>query len=309
MTATTSTSNQDYVRLPTGEHLGLAPASVADHHRLPRPCARPESVTVDPGRGRGVESHGSTRRHVRVEGTVGPWLRRHERETRRWAYATVDEGRAMSVAEPRHAPVLTVLRTGNRGKLPWHREAPVDILIDTVQSLPAGAHVLDVGCGAGVFSVWMSSQGMHVTGSRPVPRGHQHGPADHHASQNGVGVTWVSAGLLEFSPDAPYDPVFDSGCLHSLVGGHPTRYKEQLLRWMAPGGRLRPGALGQAASPRLATDRPPTAIAHATRQDYSDPSSSWIGSTRTTSRAPLPFGPTRTRRRLPVQQNMIGVGR
>ena len=42
-----------------GEHLGLAPESVADRHRLPRPCARPESVTVDPGRGRGVESHGS----------------------------------------------------------------------------------------------------------------------------------------------------------------------------------------------------------------------------------------------------------
>ena len=53
---------------------------------------------------------------------------------------------------------------GDPSTLLWHREDPVDLLIDTVQNLPAGAHVLDVGCGAGVFSVWMSAQGMHVTG-------------------------------------------------------------------------------------------------------------------------------------------------
>lgn len=28
--------------------------------------------------------------------------------------------------------------------------------------------------------------------------------------------------------------MLDSGCLHSLVGGDPARYRGQLLRWLAP---------------------------------------------------------------------------
>jgi 2-polyprenyl-3-methyl-5-hydroxy-6-metoxy-1,4-benzoquinol methylase len=48
-------------------------------------------------------------------------------------------------------------------RLPWHREQPVDVLVDTVHGLATGARALDVGCGAGVFAVWMATQGLRVT--------------------------------------------------------------------------------------------------------------------------------------------------
>ena len=178
---------------------------------------------------------------------------------------------------------------GDPSRLPWHREEPADLLIDTTHSLSAGARVLDVGCGAGVFAVWMSSQGKQVTAIDLFPEAIS--MAQQRASQNGVDVTWVCADLFEFTPDAPYDLVFDSGCLHSLVGGQPSHYKEQLLRWMAPEGvyvlehwgkrhridwrpigprRRSPSQLASLFGPELKLDR-------VDENDFS---------------APLPFGPT-----------------
>ena len=178
---------------------------------------------------------------------------------------------------------------GDPSILPWHREEPANLLIDTVQSLSAGARVFDVGCGAGVFAVWMSSQGKQVTAIDLFPEAIS--MAQQRASQNGVDVTWVCADLFEFMPDAPYDLVFDSGCLHSLVGGQPSHYKEQLLRWMAPEGvfvlehwgkrhridwrpigprRRSPSQLASLFGPELKLDR-------VDENDFS---------------APLPFGPT-----------------
>ena len=182
-----------------------------------------------------------------------------------------------------------VSSNGDASKLPWHREEPVDLLIDTVQHLPAGSRVLDVGCGAGVFAVWMSSQGMEVTAIDRFPEAIT--MAQQRASQNAVDVTWVCADLFELTADAPYDLVFDSGCLHSLVGGHPSQYKEQLLRWMAPEGtfvvehwgkrhrldwrpigprRRTPAQLAKLFGPQLESDR-------VDENDFA---------------APLPFGPT-----------------
>ena len=139
--------------------------------------------------------------------------------------------------------------------------------------------MFDVGCGAGVLAVWMSSQGMQVTAIDLFPEAIS--MAQQRASQNGVDVTWVCGDLFEFIPDAPYDLVFDSGCLHSLVGGHPMQYKEQLLHWMAPEGvfvlehwigprRRSPSQLAALFGPNLKLDR-------ADENDFS---------------TPLPFGPT-----------------
>ena len=178
---------------------------------------------------------------------------------------------------------------GDPSNLPWHREEPARLLIDTVHGLPAGARGFDVGCGAGVFAVWMASQGMQVTAIDLFPEAI--GMARQRASQDGVDVTWVCGDLFEFIPDAPYDLVFDSGCLHSLVGGHPMRYREQLLRWMAPQGafvlehwgkrhrldwrpigprRRSPSQLAALFGPHLKLDR-------VDENDFT---------------APLPFGPT-----------------
>ena len=119
-------------------------------------------------------------------------------------------------------------------RLPWHREQPVDVLVDTVHGLATGARVLDVGCGAGVFAVWMATQGLRVTAIDLFPEAID--MASGLASQAGVDLSLVCGDLFGFEPDAPFDLVFDSGCLHSLVRGDPKRYKTQLLHWLAPQG-------------------------------------------------------------------------
>jgi SAM-dependent methyltransferase len=56
------------------------------------------------------------------------------------------------------------------------------------------------------------------------------------AADQGVGVAFVCGDLFAYVPESPFDLVFDSGCLHSLVAGSVTAYREQLLRWLASGG-------------------------------------------------------------------------
>ena len=94
------------------------------------------------------------------------------------------------------------------GRLPWHREQPVDVLVDAVHGLATGARALDVGCGAGVFAVWMATQGLQVTAIDLFPEAID--MASGLASQAGVDLSLVCGDLFGFEPDAPFDLVFDS---------------------------------------------------------------------------------------------------
>jgi SAM-dependent methyltransferase len=127
-----------------------------------------------------------------------------------------------------------VSASGDPTRLPWHRDQPSDVLVDTIQGLPPGTRVLDVGCGAGVFAVWIASRRMQVTAIDLFPEAID--MAADLASEAGVDLSLVCGDLFDFEPDPPFDLVFDSGCLHSLVGGDPRRYKTHLLRWLAPLG-------------------------------------------------------------------------
>lgn len=123
---------------------------------------------------------------------------------------------------------------GHPERLPWHRETPEEILADTVRDLGGRGRALDAGCGAGVLSVWMAEQGMDVTGVDLFPEAIA--MAEQRAKEHGVRATFVAADLLEWAPAQPFDLVFDSACLHALVGGNVAAYKRQLLRWLRPGG-------------------------------------------------------------------------
>lgn len=123
---------------------------------------------------------------------------------------------------------------GRPERLPWHRETPEEILVDTVRDLGGRGRALDAGCGAGVLSVWMAEQGMDVTGVDLFPEAIA--MAERRAKEHGVRATFLAADLLEWTPAQPFDLVFDSACLHALVGGNVAAYKRQLLRWLRPGG-------------------------------------------------------------------------
>jgi SAM-dependent methyltransferase len=118
--------------------------------------------------------------------------------------------------------------------LPWHRDSPGRVLTSAVEARKGCGRALDMGCGAGVFSVWLAERGMDVTGLDLFPEAITMARAL--AEKKGVKAEFVCADLFSYAPDRPFDLVFDSGCLHSLVGGDADSYKRQLLRWLNPRG-------------------------------------------------------------------------
>jgi SAM-dependent methyltransferase len=123
---------------------------------------------------------------------------------------------------------------GDPKRLPWHQDAPPEILTSAVSARNARGRALDVGCGAGVFTTWLAEQGMETTGLDMFPEAIE--MARTRAVAKHVKAAFVAGDLFAYVPERPFELVFDSGCLHSLVGGSVGEYKRKLLSWLAPGG-------------------------------------------------------------------------
>lgn len=178
---------------------------------------------------------------------------------------------------------------GDARRLPWHRDEPGRLLAAAVAGREARGRALDVGCGAGVHSVWLAERGLQVTGidlfSEAIDM------ARSHAEKSRVPVELVTGDLFTFAPATAFDLVYDSGCLHSLVGGNVDAYKRQLLGWLKPGGDFVLEHWGK----RHALDwRPigPRRRSLATIERIFAPELRLRESDVTDFAAPLPFGPT-----------------
>jgi SAM-dependent methyltransferase len=177
---------------------------------------------------------------------------------------------------------------GRPERLPWHQERPPALLEAAVTARPRPARALDVGCGAGVFSVWLAEQGMEVTGIDLFAAAIEMAAA--RARQHGVSLELHATDLLDYTPTAQFDVVFDSGCLHALVGGSVAAYKQQLLRWLKPGGDYVLGHWGK----RHALDwRPigPRRRSESTIAHVFEPELALRETEVTQFGAPFPFGP------------------
>src|SRR5918995_6664189 len=144
-------------------------------------------------------------------------------------------------------------------RLPWHREAPSSVLDSAVKARDRHGLALDVGCGAGVFSVWLAEQGMDVTGLDLFPEAIA--MAKKRAADEGVAVAFVCGDLFAYVPESPFDLVFDSGC-----PAFARRRQHRGLPGAAPPlagarRRFRSRARGQAPSARLAPGRPEATLA------------------------------------------------
>ena len=177
---------------------------------------------------------------------------------------------------------------GSPDRLPWHRESPNPLLVSAVEERRPRSRALDVGCGAGVFSVWMAEQGMDVTGIDLFPEAIE--MAQGRAAAKQADVAFLCADLFSYTPEHPFDLVFDSGCLHSLVGGSAAAYRHKVIEWLGPGGTFVLEHWGKRhpldwrpVGPRR---RSPTAI----RRLF--PTLELRGMQIEDFPAPLPFGPT-----------------
>jgi SAM-dependent methyltransferase len=138
-------------------------------------------------------------------------------------------------------------RAKSPGELPWAKGSPEVLLNQAMQAQraePGGPRrALDVGCGAGPYSVVMARAGYDVTGLDFMPAALA--MAERTASEAGVRVHFVQGDATRWQAPAPFDLVLDCGCLHGFDEADRPRYKARLLEWLKPGGHFVLGHFGK----------------------------------------------------------------
>jgi SAM-dependent methyltransferase len=123
------------------------------------------------------------------------------------------------------------------GNTPWDRGASNPQLrawITAGELKPC--RILVPGCGSAYEVVELALAGFEVTGldysDRAIARAHEN------IKDAGVDATLVQADALKWTPDRPFDAIYEQTCLCALYPDHWREYSDQLYRWLAPGGRL-----------------------------------------------------------------------
>lgn len=126
-------------------------------------------------------------------------------------------------------------RTAKRPEdLPWHDAEPPALLAEALDSRNEAGTALDVGCGAGTYSMYMARRGYRVMAVDFMPEAIE--LLRRESADSGLKVTATQADILVWAPHSTYDVVLDVGCLHSLGTDRHAIYKARLLSWLAPGG-------------------------------------------------------------------------
>ncbi len=118
--------------------------------------------------------------------------------------------------------------------LPWHRTEPPDLLVKALADRAQQGAALDVGCGAGTYSLYLARQGYRVTAVDFMPQAI--GMVRRAAAAANLPIEAMQADVTTWVPPHRFDVVLDVGCLHRFDAAGHALYKAQLLRWLAPGG-------------------------------------------------------------------------
>jgi cyclopropane fatty-acyl-phospholipid synthase-like methyltransferase len=110
-------------------------------------------------------------------------------------------------------------------KIPWNLSEPPKILVELVESgriKPCRA--VDLGCGAGNYAVWMTSQGFEMTGIDISPRAIA--LAEETARARGLACRFLAADLMGVLPElaGSFDFAYDWEVLHHVFPQDRPRY-------------------------------------------------------------------------------------
>ena len=103
---------------------------------------------------------------------------------------------------------------------------------------PLSGALLELGCGAGNFSVWLAQKGYTVSGIDISPTAISW--AKERAAEQGVAVNFLLGNVLDLAEyDAgEFDIVLDGYCLHCIIGEDRSRCLSNTHRVLKPGGWL-----------------------------------------------------------------------
>lgn len=92
------------------------------------------------------------------------------------------------------------------------------------------------GCGKGWEVAALSQAGFETTGLDYTPAAVAE--AQQRLQAAGWSAAVVQADVLAYTPDQPFDAVYEQTCLCALTPDNWVTYSQQLARWIRPGGHL-----------------------------------------------------------------------
>jgi cyclopropane fatty-acyl-phospholipid synthase-like methyltransferase len=130
-----------------------------------------------------------------------------------------------------------VYRKVSPGEIPWNMEDPPELLVDLVKSgRIKPCRCIDLGCGAGNYSIYLAKNGFDVTGIDISPSAI--GIAKENANVKGVQCRFIAADVIfagEQIKDT-FDFAFDWEVLHHVFPQKRNHYVESVFRLLNPGG-------------------------------------------------------------------------
>ena len=122
------------------------------------------------------------------------------------------------------------------GKPPWDSGVSPPELMEFIQSHPPG-RALDLGCGTGTNAITLAQHGWSVTGVDFMSKAIQQ--AKKKAQQAGFQIHLLVGDVTRLEKlIGAFDLILDIGCFHNLSPLAKQAYRENLSRWLAPGGKF-----------------------------------------------------------------------
>ena len=103
-------------------------------------------------------------------------------------------------------------------------------------SVPRQGEVLELGCGTGEVSAWLTQMGYWVRGIDVSPMSVETARSKWHSRDRGPWFVADNVTRIRHYPDPEFDIVIDARCLHCVVGADRAAALRSIRRVLRPGG-------------------------------------------------------------------------